>query len=158
VIYIHIYIWLTNKDFNSLQHTATPYHTYCCNTLQYAATHCHAVTPVLPEQHQQSHEHEIEQAATHCNTLQHTFLQHAAIRCNTPRSQDSTISLTNKILNKLQHIITNRNTYRCNTLQNAATHCNTPSSQGNTSSFTNKEIPVLHYFVTDCNTCGYTKL
>ena len=60
--------------------------------------------------------------ATHCNTLQHTALQHTATHCNTLQQLQHTTATNQKRDTESLYC---HNSAHYNTLQHAATHCNT---------------------------------
>ena len=98
------------------------------NALQHTATHCN-ILQLRGERQTQWRETDVlntKDAASHCNTLQHTVIRDSdtATHCNTPQH-------TATHCNTLQHTATHRDTRKthCRTLQHTAKHwarCNAP--------------------------------
>jgi len=118
------------------------------NALQHTATHCN-ILQLRGERQTQRRETDVlntEDAASHCNTLQHTVirdsdtakhcntLRHSATHCNTVQHSATQCDTRQRHCKTLQHAATHRDTRqrRCNTLQHTATHCNAQWYETNT--------------------------
>jgi len=103
-------------------------------------------------------------AVAHCNTLQHTALQHTATHCNTNVWESNAPQHTITYCNTLQHTTARYNTLQytgehmyeiathCNTMQHSATNCNTlrhTSTHCNTYLW---DCNTLQNTTTQCNT------